>query len=130
MKRYNLLRDHSFSTFANFLKKLILFNPWYAHVHVYQGVRNVCFSENFANVLNEGSLNYLTSKKKYRYAPEKLYILDFAFQKTMEICKNIPHQTESDERSTDSLSRLREILVRQIKVCTFSPKEIWLTLLN
>ena len=32
----------------------------------------------------------------------------------MEICKNIPHQTESDE-----------ILVRQIKVCTFSPKEIW-----
>ena len=48
----------------------------------------------------------------------------------MEICKNIPHQTESDERSTDSLSRLREILVRQIKVCTFSPKEIWLTLLN
>ena len=39
------VRDHSFSTYA----KLV---PTCA----YQGVRNACFSENFANVLNESCL--------------------------------------------------------------------------
>ena len=37
-------RDHTFSTFAKFFEKL-----------TYQGVRNVSFSENLANVLNEWS---------------------------------------------------------------------------
>ena len=40
-----MVRDHSFSTYA----KLV---PTCA----YQGVRNACFSENFANVLNESCL--------------------------------------------------------------------------
>ena len=47
--------DHSFSALAKFSEKLIFLTPWYAHTHTcaYQGVRNVSFSKNFANVLNE-----------------------------------------------------------------------------
>ena len=37
----------------SFPKKLTFRTPWYAHVRVYQGVRNVGFSESFAYVLNE-----------------------------------------------------------------------------
>ena len=48
-------RDHSFSTFHKFSKKLTFFTSWYTRTWVYQGVRNVGFSENFANVLNEWS---------------------------------------------------------------------------
>ena len=51
-----LIRDHSFTTFANFSGKLT-FTPWYELTCVYQGVRNVSFSENFANVINELSLS-------------------------------------------------------------------------
>ena len=62
-------------TFTKFSEKLTFLTPWYAHHMVrhthrrivwvclailwcaYQGVRNVSFSENFANVLNEWSLS-------------------------------------------------------------------------
>ena len=49
-----------FSMYAKFSKKLIFLTPWYAHVRtcVYQGERNVCFSENLAYILNE--LSFLT----------------------------------------------------------------------
>ena len=47
--------------FAKFSEKLIFYTPdtcTYAHVHTcaYQGVRNISFSENFPNVLNEWSI--------------------------------------------------------------------------
>ena len=47
--------DHWFSTYAKFSEKPTFLTPWYVHVHtcVYQGVRNVSFSENVAYVLNE-----------------------------------------------------------------------------
>ena len=49
----NSVRDHSFSTFAKLSEKLTFLFPSYAHVWAYQGLRNVSFSENLANVLNE-----------------------------------------------------------------------------
>ena len=49
-------RDHSFSAFAKFPKKLTYLTPWYAHVRLrIRGVRNVSFSESFANILNRWS---------------------------------------------------------------------------
>ena len=48
----SLIRDHSFTTFAKFSEKLTFRTIWYAH-GVYQGLRNVTFSDNFANVINE-----------------------------------------------------------------------------
>ena len=59
------LTDHSFNT-TKFPESITFLTPWYAHVStyvrtrglicVYEGVRNVSFSENFAYVLNELSL--------------------------------------------------------------------------
>ena len=42
---YFTVRDHSFSTYAKLVRTC-----------AYQGVRNACFSENFANVLNESCI--------------------------------------------------------------------------
>ena len=42
--------DHSVSNYANISEKLTFFVPWYAHVFLYQGARNVSLSENFAHV--------------------------------------------------------------------------------
>ena len=50
-----VVRDHSFSTFSKFSERLTFLTPWYIYVCV-RGVRNVSFSENFENVLNEWSL--------------------------------------------------------------------------
>ena len=55
---WNRPRDYSFSTYAKFSEKRIFLTPWYVHTFVYQGVRNVSFSENFLYVLNEWSLIY------------------------------------------------------------------------
>ena len=43
-------RYHSFSTYTKFSEKLNFLRTGSSE---YQGVRNVCFSENFAYVLNE-----------------------------------------------------------------------------
>ena len=51
-----MLWDHPFSTFPKFSEKLTFLTPWYAHVRVYQGLRNASFSESFGNVLNKWSL--------------------------------------------------------------------------
>ena len=52
-----LLRDHSFSTFPKFSKKLLLPYPLIlARTGAYQRVRSNSFSENFANMLNEWSV--------------------------------------------------------------------------
>ena len=48
-----LVTDHSFRTFAKFSEKLKFFTPWHARLSAYQGVRNACFSENFAYLLKE-----------------------------------------------------------------------------
>ena len=50
---FHVVWGRSFSTYANFHEKLTFLTPLYAHVRVHIGVRNVSFSENFANVLNE-----------------------------------------------------------------------------
>ena len=47
--------DHSSITFAKFSVKLTFLTPWCTRSCAYQGVRNVSFSENFANVMNEWS---------------------------------------------------------------------------
>ena len=47
-----LVTDHSFRTFAKFSEKLKFFT-WHARLCAYQGVRNACFSENFAYLLKE-----------------------------------------------------------------------------
>ena len=53
--------DHSFSTYAKFCEKLTFLTSGYAHVCVrirgeaYQGIRNVTFTENFVDVLDEWS---------------------------------------------------------------------------
>ena len=39
--------------YAKYFGKLILLTDLYVHVDVYQGVRDVSFTENFAYVLNE-----------------------------------------------------------------------------
>ena len=53
-----IARDHSYSTFVKFSKRLIFLNPWYAQVRTcaYLGLRNVSFLKNFGNALNEWSL--------------------------------------------------------------------------
>ena len=48
-----LERGHSFSTYAKFFEKLT-----FLRTGTYQGVRNVSFSENFAQVLNGISIRY------------------------------------------------------------------------
>ena len=56
---YILLRNHSFSTYTTFFKELALLTPWYAQVRVrIRGYEMLVFRENFAYVLNEGSLNW------------------------------------------------------------------------
>ena len=49
------IRDHSFSAFPKFFKKLTFLSPRYAHVRTcaYQGLRNISLLENFTNVLYE-----------------------------------------------------------------------------
>ena len=45
------IRNHSFSSYAKFLEKVIFLTPWYARstrTCVYHGVKNSSFSENFA----------------------------------------------------------------------------------
>ena len=59
------IRDHSFSRYAKFSKKLAFLTPWYADVRVYQGVRNVSFPGNFAYVLNRWSLISQITFNKY-----------------------------------------------------------------
>ena len=49
-------RDQSFSTYGNLSEKLTFLTPRYAHLSVYQGVKNVSFSGNFAYLLKECSL--------------------------------------------------------------------------
>ena len=56
MKNKNtcLVSDHPFGTYANFSIKLIPVTPLtHTQTCTYQGVKNVSFSENFANILNE-----------------------------------------------------------------------------
>ena len=62
-------RDHSFSTFAKFSKKLTFLNPWYA--------RNVSFSGNFANVLNKW---YHMKEIKETYIQNHEYRFDYTFE--------------------------------------------------
>ena len=46
--------DHSFSKFAKFSEKPTFLTPLIrTRTDAYQGLRNISFSENFANVLNE-----------------------------------------------------------------------------
>ena len=71
---HEVVGDHSFSTFANVLKKLSFVTPWYARVCAYQGVRNVSFSENFAYILNDWSFNII---KAYIYYSCVLIVVDF-----------------------------------------------------
>ena len=53
MKKFKLSSGgHPLTTYAKFFEKLTFLTPWYALVRVYQGVRNVSFSENFACVRN------------------------------------------------------------------------------
>ena len=48
--------------YQTFSEKVVFLTPWYTHVTcAYQGVRNVTFSENFANVLNELPLVTVTN---------------------------------------------------------------------
>ena len=64
--------DRSFSTLAKFSEKLTVLTPWYGHACVsYQGVRNLSFSENLANVLNEWWL-CISDNLKFREAILKL----------------------------------------------------------
>ena len=51
-----LIWDHSFCMYAKFSEKLTFLTPIRILTYAYQGVRNLSFSENFANVLNEWSL--------------------------------------------------------------------------
>ena len=51
-----LIWDQPFSTYAKFPEELTFLPCWHAHVHVYQGARNVSVWENYAYVLNEGFL--------------------------------------------------------------------------
>ena len=44
--------------YAKFSEKLTYLKPWYAHVHI-SGVGNVSFSDNFAYLPNEWSLDLL-----------------------------------------------------------------------
>ena len=47
-------RDYLISTYAKCSEKLTFLTPdTHMYVCVYQGVRNVSFSENFAHILNE-----------------------------------------------------------------------------
>ena len=55
----NELRHHSCSTYAKLSEKLTFMTPWYVHVSVRSGSRNVSFSENFAHVLNGWSMRRL-----------------------------------------------------------------------
>ena len=57
-------RAHPLSTYAKFSEKLRFLTPWYAHVRVHQGVRNVSFPESFAYVLNGWLQNFLTADMK------------------------------------------------------------------
>ena len=57
-----LTRGHPFGTYAKFPEKLIFLPLVCTPTSVYQGVRNVRFSENFAYELNEWSLNYIEFK--------------------------------------------------------------------
>ena len=45
------VRDHLFSTYTKFFEKLTFLTP--IRTCAYQAVRNVSFTKNFANVLNE-----------------------------------------------------------------------------
>ena len=63
--------DHSFSTSAKSSEKLTSLTPWYSHVR--NRVRNVSFSENFANVLNEWSpmvLEYISHELTFIRVPQ------------------------------------------------------------
>ena len=52
--QYVLNKDHLFSMFAKFSEKLTFLYPLiHTRTCAYQGVRNVSFSENFANVIDE-----------------------------------------------------------------------------
>ena len=46
--------DYPFSMYAKFSQKFL--TPWYAHIRVCMGVRNVSFSKNFVCALSEWSL--------------------------------------------------------------------------
>ena len=48
-----LIWDQPFSTYAKSPEELTFLTCWHAHVHVYQGARNVSVWENSAYVLNE-----------------------------------------------------------------------------
>ena len=48
-----LTSDHSISKYKKLSKKLVFRTPYYTHIHAYQGVRDVSFLENFANVRTE-----------------------------------------------------------------------------
>ena len=56
----NTIGDHSFCTFAKFSEKLTFLNL--LRTCAYQGVRNVSFSEDFADVLNEWSPSEIKCK--------------------------------------------------------------------
>ena len=54
-----------------FRKTNISYPPIRTHMYAYQGVRNISFSENFANVLNEWSL----SVREIEFCNTRLQIL-------------------------------------------------------
>ena len=65
---FSLIWDCSFRTFPKLPEKLTLCIYWYALVRkVYQGVRNISFSENFVNVLNEWSLLHSAAHLRYHF---------------------------------------------------------------
>ena len=89
-----ILRDHWFSTYAKFSEKITkityvcvsgvrtLFFRKILRMCAYQGVRNVIFSENFAYVLNEWSLNsveFKPSESLLLTSHYSFFIADFVF---------------------------------------------------
>ena len=69
------LREYSFSTYAKFSEKLTFFPLIRSRTCVYQGLKNVSFSENFAYVLNEWSLIFLNSANLLNIKVESLSYL-------------------------------------------------------
>ena len=69
VKWNNHLMDHSFSTFAKFFEKL-------RFLSAYQGVRDVSFSENFANLLNEWSYGKISQRKIF-FAKQQRVVCKF-----------------------------------------------------
>ena len=78
--------DHLFSAYPKLPEKLISFIPWCAHL--YQGVRNIFFLENFAFVLIEWSLENARNSKSRR--PQlSLKRLPWKLRETTTFCEII-----------------------------------------